>query len=221
MDDIIDLESEKIDKILQKIDLIPVLEEVKMSERNLWLKIRKKTLQGRRTGVGITAEGDMLASNGPPLRQRRGETISRAGTPCRGTQCLPFVRGDGLVNGVLSKSSKPGEKNNPFILRLKDADNQLYEDMMKHGRRNIACLTIAPTGTTSLMSVTTSGIEPVFLADHAPSQGESQRQGCEDRFRGCEWRLLGGVHRVPPQVCHLDGSKRLLHHQALQQAGGR
>ncbi|HPD86702.1 MAG TPA: adenosylcobalamin-dependent ribonucleoside-diphosphate reductase, partial [Proteiniphilum sp.] len=163
MDDIIDLESEKIDKILQKIDSDPESEEVKMSERNLWLKIRKKTLQGRRTGVGITAEGDMLAALGIRYGSDEGndfsEQVHRAVALNAYRSSVEMAR----ERGAFEIFEARREKNNPFILRLKDADNQLYEDMMKYGRRNIACLTIAPTGTTSLMTQTTSGIEPVFL----------------------------------------------------------
>ncbi len=163
MDDIIDLESEKIELILNKIDSDPESEEVKTSERNLWLKIRKKTLQGRRTGVGITAEGDMLAALGIRYGSDEGndfsEQVHRAVALNAYRSSVDMAR----ERGAFEIFDAEREKNNPFILRLKEADNQLYEDMMKYGRRNIACLTIAPTGTTSLMSQTTSGIEPVFL----------------------------------------------------------
>lgn len=163
MDDIVDLESEKIDKILEKIDADPESEEVKFTERNLWKKIQRKTLQGRRTGVGITAEGDMLAALGIRYGTDEGNDFSEkvhreiAINAYRASVKLAQER------GAFEIFDAEREKNNPFVNRLKDADPQMYEDMVKYGRRNIACLTIAPTGTTSLMSQTTSGIEPVFL----------------------------------------------------------
>lgn len=163
MDDIIDLEAEKIDKILHKIESDPESEEVKSAERNLWQKIRKKTLQGRRTGVGITAEGDMLAALGIRYGSEAGNDFSEK---VHRTIALNAYASSVVLakeRGAFGIYDAEREKNNPFILRLKEADEQLYEDMMKYGRRNIACLTIAPTGTTSLMSQTTSGIEPVFL----------------------------------------------------------
>ena len=163
MDDIVDLESEKIDKILDKIDADPESEEVKFTERNLWKKIQRKTLQGRRTGVGITAEGDMLAALGIRYGTDEGNDFSEkvhrevAVNAYRSSVKMAEER------GAFEIFDANREKNNPFVNRLKDVDPQMYEDMVKHGRRNIACLTIAPTGTTSLMSQTTSGIEPVFL----------------------------------------------------------
>ena len=163
MDDIVDLESEKIDKILEKIDADPESEEVKFTERNLWKKIQRKTLQGRRTGVGITAEGDMLAALGIRYGTDEGNDFSEkvhreiAINAYRASVKLAEER------GAFEIFDADREKNNPLVNRLKDADPQMYEDMVKYGRRNIACLTIAPTGTTSLMSQTTSGIEPVFL----------------------------------------------------------
>ncbi len=163
MDDIIDLESEKIDLILQKIDSDPESEEIKGTERHLWEKIRKKTLQGRRTGVGITAEGDMLAALG--LRYGT-ESATDFSENVHKTIALNAYKSSVIMakeRGAFEIYDTEREKNNPFILRLKDADSKLYDDMAKYGRRNIACLTVAPTGTTSLMSQTTSGIEPVFL----------------------------------------------------------
>jgi ribonucleoside-diphosphate reductase alpha chain len=163
MDDIIDLESEKIDLILQKIDGDPESEEIKGTERHLWEKIRKKTLQGRRTGVGITAEGDMLAALG--LRYGT-ESATDFSENVHKTIALNAYKSSVIMakeRGAFEIYDTEREKNNPFILRLKDADPKLYDDMAKYGRRNIACLTVAPTGTTSLMSQTTSGIEPVFL----------------------------------------------------------
>ena len=163
MDDIIDLEMEKIDLILRKIDEDPETEEVKFAERNLWQKIRTKTLKGRRTGVGTTAEGDMLAALG-----------YKYGTPEATAFSVSVHKALALAayNASVDMASERGafeifdaarEAENPYINRLREADPALYEKMLKHGRRNIACLTIAPTGTTSLMTRTTSGIEPVFM----------------------------------------------------------
>lgn len=163
MDDIVDLEAEKIDKILEKIDADPETEEVKSTERNLWKKIQRKTLQGRRTGVGITAEGDMLAALGIRYGTDEGndfsEKVHREVAINAYTSSVKMAK----ERGAFEIFDAEREKNNPFINRLKEASPQMYEDMVKYGRRNIACLTIAPTGTTSLMSQTTSGIEPVFL----------------------------------------------------------
>lgn len=163
MDDIVDLESEKIDKILEKIEADPESEEVKFTERNLWKKIQRKTLQGRRTGVGITAEGDMLAALG--IRYGTDESNDFSEKVHREIAVNAYRSSVKLAEerGAFEIFDAEREKNNPFVNRLKDADPQMYEDMVKYGRRNIACLTIAPTGTTSLMSQTTSGIEPVFL----------------------------------------------------------
>lgn len=163
MDDIIDLESEKIEMILSKIDADPELEEVKSAEKHLWEKIRTKTLQGRRTGVGITAEGDMLAA----LGYRYGtEEASDFAEQVQRTLALAAYRSSvnmAKERGAFQIFDAKREKNNPFIQRLAEVDPKLYEDMVKYGRRNIACLTVAPTGTTSLMTQSTSGIEPVFL----------------------------------------------------------
>lgn len=163
MDDIIDLELEKIEAIIDKIDKDPEEEEVKRTERKLWEKIYRKTKQGRRTGVGITAEGDMLAALN--LRYGTEEAIDFA-VEVHKTIALAAYRSSvdmAKERGAFDVYDSKREELNPFINRLKDADEQLYADMVKYGRRNIACLTIAPTGTTSLMTQTTSGIEPVFL----------------------------------------------------------
>lgn len=163
MDDIIDLESEKIEKILEKIDSDPESMEVKQSERHLWEKIQRKTLMGRRTGVGITAEGDMLAALG--LRYGSDDAIDFA-EKVQKTLALAAYRSSvelAKERGAFEIFDAKREEKNPFISRLREADPELYADMLKYGRRNIACLTIAPTGTTSLMTQTTSGIEPVFL----------------------------------------------------------
>ena len=162
MDDLIDLEMEKIEQILAKIEQDPEDDEVKRIEHNLWLKIRKKTLGGRRTGLGITAEGDMLAALG--LRYGSEEGIAFA-VQVQKTLAVEAYRAS--VDMAASRGAFPiykaaKEEHNPMILRIKDADPALYERMVKTGRRNVSMLTIAPTGTTSLMTQTTSGIEPVF-----------------------------------------------------------
>ncbi len=163
MDDIIDLELEKIDRILDKINSDPEDENIKQTELELWQKIKEKSASGRRTGVGITAEGDMLAALG--LRYGTEEAIDFA-EKVHQTIALEAYRSSvnmAKERGAFQIFDAEREKNNPFINRLKALDGALYEDMKRYGRRNIACLTIAPTGTTSIMTQTTSGIEPVFL----------------------------------------------------------
>ena len=163
MDDIIDLELEKIEKIMEKIDSDPESDEVKGTERHLWEKIYRKSGLGRRTGVGITAEGDMLAAMGLRYGTEEATDFSEkvhrtiAIEAYRSSVCMAKER------GAFEIYDAAREANNPFISRLREADPELYEEMKKYGRRNIACLTIAPTGTTSLMTQTTSGIEPVFM----------------------------------------------------------
>ena len=162
MDDIIDLEMEKIKSILLKIASDPESDAVKSTERELWEKIMKKTSQGRRTGVGTTAEGDMLAAMG--LRYGSEEATAFS-VEVHKTLALAAYRSSvemAKERGAFKVYDAKREENNPYILRLKEADPELYELMKKYGRRNIACLTIAPTGTTSIMTQTTSGIEPVF-----------------------------------------------------------
>ena len=162
MDDIIDLELEKIDAILAKIASDPEPDELKRVERNLWRNIRKKSEEGRRTGIGITAEGDMLAALG--LRYGTKEATSFS-VEVHKTLALEAYKSSTYLakeRGPFEIYNSEREKNNPFILRLKEADPVLYNNMVKFGRRNIALLTIAPTGTTSLMTQTTSGIEPIF-----------------------------------------------------------
>ena len=163
MDDIVDLELEKIDLILEKIASDPQLPEVKGAEEHLWEKIKNKSSKGRRTGVGITAEGDMIAAMG--LRYGTQEATDFSVNVHR-TLALTAYRSSvemARERGSFEIYDARREEQNPFILRLREADDQLYKDMVKYGRRNIACLTIAPTGTTSLMTQTTSGIEPVFM----------------------------------------------------------
>ncbi|WP_295181458.1 adenosylcobalamin-dependent ribonucleoside-diphosphate reductase [uncultured Christiangramia sp.] len=163
MDDIIDLELEKIDNIIGKIDADPENEEVKAVEKNLWLNIRKKAHEGRRTGIGITAEGDMLAGLGIKYGSKEGIDFSVDIHKNIAIEAYRASVETAKERGAFGIFDSEREKNNPFILRLKEADEKLYYDMLEHGRRNIALLTIAPTGTTSLMTQTTSGIEPVFL----------------------------------------------------------
>lgn len=163
MDDIIDLEMEKIDAILAKIETDPETEEVKQTEKHLWQKIRTKTLKGRRTGVGTTGEGDMLAAMG--LRYGTEEATSFSESVHRTLTLAAYSSSVDLAaeRGAFEIYDAGREAANPFINRIREADPSIYDRMMQHGRRNIACLTIAPTGTVSLMTRTTSGIEPVFM----------------------------------------------------------
>lgn len=163
MDDIIDLEIEKIDAILQKVENDPEDDEVKRVERKLWERIRIKAAEGRRTGVGITGEGDMLASLG---LQYGSDNAIDFSVEVHKSLALAAYRSSVVMakeRGAFTIYNAAREKNNPFIQRIKEADKDLFHDMVKFGRRNIALLTIAPTGSTSLMTQTTSGIEPVFM----------------------------------------------------------
>ena len=163
MDDIVDLELEKIDLIMDKISHDPQCDDIKHAEYHLWEKIKDKSSKGRRTGVGITAEGDMLAAMG--LRYGTEEATEFSVDVHRTLALTAYASSVKMAQerGAFAIFDAEREKNNPFLLRIKDADPQLYSDIMTYGRRNIACLTIAPTGTTSLMTQTTSGIEPVFM----------------------------------------------------------
>ncbi len=164
MDDLIDLEMEKIDAILAKIEKDPEDDSVKRTEYDLWRKIRKKSLGGRRTGLGITAEGDMLAALG--LRYGTERALEFA-VKVQKTLAVEAYRSSvemASERGAFPIYDAEREKDNPMILRIKNADPALYDKMVKVGRRNVSMLTIAPTGTTSLMTQTTSGIEPVFRA---------------------------------------------------------
>jgi ribonucleoside-diphosphate reductase alpha chain len=166
MDDIIDLELEKIDRILDKIENDPEPEHIKDVERKLWHKIRRTCEDGRRTGVGITAEGDMLAGLGLQYGSDKAIDFS---VKVHQTLALNAYRSSvdmARDRGAFPIYEAKREQKNPFINRLKEEDEELYQDMLKHGRRNIALLTIAPTGTTSLMTQTTSGIEPAFLVSY-------------------------------------------------------
>lgn len=163
MDDIIDLEMEKIETIIAKIAADPETDEVKATELNLWKKIKDKTSQGRRTGVGTTAEGDMIAAMGLTYGT---EEATKFSVDVHKTLALAAYRSSVMLaseRGAFPLFDYKRETSNPFMNRLKEADSELYDLMVKYGRRNIACLTIAPTGTTSILTQTTSGIEPVFL----------------------------------------------------------
>ena len=163
MDDIVDMEMEKIDKIIEKVESDPQADVVKETELHLWQKIKRKSAMGRRTGVGITAEGDMLAA----MNLRYGtQEATDFSVEVHKTLALAAYRSSVVMakeRGAFEVYDSEREKNNPFINRIREAEPELYADMLKYGRRNIACLTIAPTGTTSLMTQTTSGIEPVFM----------------------------------------------------------
>ncbi len=210
MDDIIDLEEEKIAEILRKIDSDPQSEDVKHTERHLWEKIQHKTAQGRRTGLGITAEGDMLAALG--LRYGTQEATDFAVNVQRTLALAAYGSSVEMAEerGAFPVYSTAREADNPFILRLKQADASLYEKMQKCGRRNIACLTIAPTGTTSLMTQTTSGIEPVFLpvykrrrkvnpndsdvhVDFTDENGDSFEEYIVYHHKFLEWMRVNGI----------------------------
>ena len=209
MDDIIDLELEKIDDILGKIDADPESDIIKGVEKNLWLEIRKKAYEGRRTGIGITAEGDMLASLGISYGSEKGIEFS---VEVHKTLALEAYRASVTAakeRGAFSVYDSEREKGNPFIQRIKEADEKLYFEMLEYGRRNIALLTIAPTGTTSLMTQTTSGIEPVFLpvykrrrkvnpndkearVDFVDESGDSWEEYVVFHHRFKEWMQING-----------------------------
>ncbi len=162
-DDLIDLEMEKIEAIIEKIDKDPEDEEVKLAELTLWRKIKEKTLGGRRTGLGITAEGDMLAAMG---FQYGNDKATDFAVDIQRTLAVEAYRSSAQMSterGAFPIFDAKREENNPMIQRIKKEDEALFEQMVRHGRRNISMLTIAPTGTTSLMTQTTSGIEPVFM----------------------------------------------------------
>lgn len=210
MDDIIDLEQEKIEAIIEKIQIDPESADVKHTELELWHKILNKTLLGRRTGVGITGEGDMLAALG--LKYGTTEATDFA-VKVQQTLALGAYRSSVTMaqeRGAFKIFDAQREKNNPFIRRMAEADPQLYEDMKKYGRRNIACLTIAPTGTTSLMTRTTSGIEPVFMpvykrrrkvnpgdpnvhVDYVDESGDSFEEYIVYHPRFIDWMNVNGI----------------------------
>lgn len=210
MDDIIDLEMEKIDLILNKIDSDPETLEVKGPERHLWEKIKAKTLKGRRTGVGTTAEGDMIAAMG--LRYGTPEATDFSESVHRRLALAAYASSVEMAKerGAFEIFDAKREENNPFMLRLKEQSAELYDDMVRYGRRNIACLTIAPTGTTSLMTRTTSGIEPVFMpvykrrrkvnpndanvrVDYVDETGDAFEEYVVYHPKFLEWMIINGI----------------------------
>jgi ribonucleoside-diphosphate reductase alpha chain len=227
MDDIIDLELEKIDRILEKINDDPEEEDIKQIEKNLWHNIREKCIQGRRTGIGITAEGDMLAALG--LRYGSDEAINFS-SEVHKTLALEACRSS--VNlardrGAFPVYSAHREKNNPFILRIREADEQLYQDMINYGRRNIAMLTIAPTGSVSICTRTSSGIEPVFMVsyrrrrkvnpndidvkvDFIDEVGDSWEEYNVFHPKFEEWLVINGYNPAEVKAYHEDELNRLI-----------
>ena len=210
MDDIVDLELEKIDAIMEKVKADPQTDEVKHAEYHLWEKIKNKSSLGRRTGVGITAEGDMIAAMG--LRYGTQEATDFSVSVHRTLALSAYGSSVEMARerGAFAIYDAEREKNNPFILRIKEADHQLYNDMVQYGRRNIACLTIAPTGTTSLMTQTTSGIEPVFMpvykrrrkvnpndadvhVDFVDEMGDSFEEYIVYHHKFLEWMRINGI----------------------------
>ena len=210
MDDIVDLELEKIDAIMEKVKADPQTDEVKHAEYHLWEKIKNKSSLGRRTGVGITAEGDMIAAMG--LRYGTQEATDFSVSVHRTLALSAYGSSVEMARerGAFSIYDAEREKNNPFIQRIKEADHQLYNDMVQYGRRNIACLTIAPTGTTSLMTQTTSGIEPVFMpvykrrrkvnpndadvhVDFVDEVGDSFEEYIVYHHKFLEWMRINGI----------------------------
>ena len=210
MDDIVDLELEKIDAILEKINRDPQSDEVKETERHLWEKIKTRSSQGRRTGVGITAEGDMIAAMG--LRYGTQEATDFSVSVHKTLALTAYASSVEMAGerGAFPVYDSKREENNPFILRIKKAEPALYEQMVKCGRRNIACLTIAPTGTTSLMTQTTSGIEPVFMpvykrrrkvnpndtsvhVDYVDEVGDSFEEYIVYHHKFLEWMRVNGI----------------------------
>lgn len=210
MDDIIDLEMEKIERIIAKIKGDPETEEVKSTELHLWEKIKNKTIKGRRTGVGTTAEGDMLAAMG--LRYGTPEATDFSEDVHRRLALAAYKSSVNLARerGAFEIYDAKREQHNPFINRLRLQSSELYEDMVKYGRRNIACLTIAPTGTTSLMTRTTSGIEPVFMpvykrrrkvnpsdvsarVDYVDESGDSFEEFIVYHPKFIEWMKINGI----------------------------
>lgn len=210
LDDIIELEMEKIDAIIAKIETDPETAEVKGAELNLWRKIRTKTLMGRRTGAGTTGEGDMLAAMG--LRYGSDEAIEFSVRVHRELMLAYYRASVDMAEerGPFEVYDAKREENNPFIGRLREADPELYDKMVRVGRRNIACLTIAPTGTTSIMTQTSSGIEPVFLpvykrrrkvnpndvdvhVDFVDETGDSFEEYIVYHHKFLEWMRVNGI----------------------------
>lgn len=210
MDDIVDLELEKIDQILEKIASDPQSDEVKQTERHLWEKIKAKSSLGRRTGVGVTAEGDMIAAMG--LRYGTAEATQFAVSVHRTLALAAYASSVEMAKerGAFAIYDSKREAQNPFIQRIAEAQPDLYADMKRYGRRNIACLTIAPTGTTSIMTQTTSGIEPVFMpvykrrrkvnpgdegvhVDYVDEVGDSFEEYIVYHKRFTDWMRINGI----------------------------
>ena len=209
MDDIIDLELEKIDKIMEKIDADPEGEEIKRTERLLWEKIKFKSAQGRRTGVGTTGEGDMLAALGLRYGTDDATDFSENVHKIIAIEAYRSSIQMAKERGAFPIYDTKREENNPYVNRIKEADPELYKEMVKYGRRNIACLTIAPTGTTSIMTQTTSGIEPAFQVyytrrrkvnpndanvrvDFVDDVGDSWEEFTVFHHKFVEWMLVNG-----------------------------
>ena len=210
MDDIIDLEIEKIEKILEKIKSDPEDNIVKRTEYELWDKIMNKTLRGRRTGVGVTAEGDMLAALGLRYGTEEATEFSEEVHSVIAVEAYRSSVEMAKERGAFEVYDAKREASNPFVARIKSKDAALYEDMVKYGRRNIACLTIAPTGTTSIMTQTTSGIEPTFMpvykrrrkvnpndvnarVDFVDPEGDAFEEYIVFHHKFAEWMRVNGI----------------------------
>ena len=210
MDDIIDLEIEKIEKILEKIKSDPEDNIVKRTEYELWDKIMNKTLRGRRTGVGVTAEGDMLAALGLRYGTEEATEFSEEVHSVIAVEAYRSSVEMAKERGAFEVYDAKREAGNPFVARIKSKDAALYEDMVKYGRRNIACLTIAPTGTTSIMTQTTSGIEPTFMpvykrrrkvnpndvnarVDFVDPEGDAFEEYIVFHHKFAEWMRVNGI----------------------------
>ncbi len=210
MDDIIDLEIEKIEKILEKIQSDPEDNIVKRTEYELWEKIMHKTLKGRRTGVGVTAEGDMLAALGLRYGTEEATEFSEKVHSVIAVEAYRSSVQMAKERGAFEVYDAKREENNPFVARIKSQDAALYDEMVKYGRRNIACLTIAPTGTTSIMTQTTSGIEPTFMpvykrrrkvnpndvnvrVDFVDPEGDAFEEYIVFHHKFAEWMRVNGI----------------------------
>ena len=210
MDDIIDLEIEKIEKILAKVQSDPEDNIVKRTEYELWEKIMDKTLKGRRTGVGVTAEGDMLAALGLRYGTEEATEFSEKVHSVIAVEAYRSSVQMAKERGAFEVYDAKREENNPFVARIKAQDEALYEEMVKYGRRNIACLTIAPTGTTSIMTQTTSGIEPAFMpmykrrrkvnpndvnvrVDFVDAEGDAFEEYIVFHHKFAEWMRVNGI----------------------------
>ena len=237
MDDIVDLEMEMIDRILAKVDADPESDEVKRTERELWLKIKNKSALGRRTGLGITAEGDMLAALGLTYGTESATDFSEKVHRTLAVEAYRSSVTMAKERGAFQIYDTAKEAANPFINRLKEVDESLYADMAKYGRRNIACLTIAPTGTTSLMTQTSSGLEPVFMPvykrrrkvnptdtnakiDFVDENGDSFEEYIVYHPKFIEWMKVKGYDTTRKYTQDELDRLRLIKH-LVEEAGGR